>query len=84
MTGPADSVVQELLSDRRRLMVENERLRLEAEEARSRFGKPDPKLERLEAENRRLREELNLTRAERDELQSGLRSALDQLRRAVT
>jgi regulator of replication initiation timing len=84
VTGPADSVVQDLLADRRRLMVENERLKLEADEARSRFGKPDPKLERLEAENRRLREELRSARAERDELQAGVRSAVDQLRRAVT
>jgi predicted nuclease with TOPRIM domain len=84
VTGPADNVVQDLLADKRRLMVENERLKLEADEARSRFGKPDPRLERLEAENRRLREELQSARAERDELQAGVRSAVDQLRRAVT
>ncbi len=84
MTGPADSVVQELLAARRSLMVENERLRLEAEEARALAGRPDPSLERLEAENRRLREELESARAERDALQAGVESAVDQLRRVVT
>jgi len=73
-------VVQELLAGRRELKVQNERMRLEVVEMRSRTGKPDPKLLRLEQENRRLREELEAARGERDSLRDGVREALARLR----
>jgi predicted RNase H-like nuclease (RuvC/YqgF family) len=80
---PAENVVQELLAQRRELMVGNERLRLEVEEARRLQGKQDPRLSRLEAENRRLRDELEAARAERDALRSGLDELADRLHREL-
>ena len=44
--------------------------------------KPVPRLGGLETEVRRLREEPNETRAQRDELLLGVRAALDKLERA--
>lgn len=61
--------------------MELERIRLETKEVRERRGRPDPKLQRLEAENGRLRDELARARADRDELEFGLREAVDRLRR---
>lgn len=61
--------------------MELERVRLETKEARERRGRPDPRLQRLEAENARLRDELARARADRDELEAGLREAVDRLRR---
>jgi predicted nuclease with TOPRIM domain len=78
--SPESSLVQELLAARRELMVANERLRLEIDEARSRAGKPDPRLRLLEEENRRLRAELSSARAERDELRGTVEAAIRQLR----
>jgi chromosome segregation ATPase len=74
-------VVQDLLAQVRSLKVENERLRLESNEAKARIGKPDPRLERLENENRRLRDELAAARAERDALNEGIASLLGRLKR---
>ena len=55
--------------------------RLEAQELRDRSGRPDPRLARLEAEVKRLREELSQVRDQRDELLAGVREALDRLSR---
>jgi hypothetical protein len=78
--GPAaDNVVQELLAERRELLVANERLRLELEEAVAGSGR-NPRVRELEAEVRRLRHELEVTRAERDELRDGMGSIMDRLR----
>ena len=74
-------VVQDLLAQVRSLKVENERLRLESNEAKARIGKPDPRLERLENENRRLRDELAAARVERDALNEGIASLLGRLKR---
>jgi predicted nucleic acid-binding Zn-ribbon protein len=63
--------------------VELERLRLETKEARERSHRPDPRLVRLERENERLRDELAKARGERDELDSGVREALQTLRAAT-
>jgi hypothetical protein len=46
--------VQQLLAERRELMVAAERARLEAEDLRRRAGRHDPHVQRLEAEVIRL------------------------------
>ena len=74
--------VQSLLAEIRRLKVELERVKLETKEARARGSRPDPRLDLLERENRRLRDELQRARDERDELELGVREALTQLDRA--
>ena len=83
---PAGSVVQNLLAERRSLMVALERARLDLAEARGTASGPDPKLAELQAELRRLRmqlddarAEVNVLRTERDELRDGIERALEQL-----
>jgi chromosome segregation ATPase len=86
-TRPSDSLVQELLTERRELKVAVERLKLDLEDARSAGGgAPDPRLKELQDEIERLRYQLASARAEitqlreeRDELRSGIESAIDQL-----
>jgi hypothetical protein len=77
----APSLVQQLLAEKRELMVANERMRLEMTESRARAGKPDPRLGRLEDEIRRLRAELEGVRRERDGFRDGVADVLDRLRR---
>lgn len=74
--------MQRLLAEKRELMVANERLRLEVAEIQGRAGKPDPRLARLEDENRRLRAELAAVREDRDGLREGVQEALDRLQAA--
>ena len=62
--------------------MELERLRLDTKEARERSQRPDPRLVRLERENERLRDELAKARTQRDELEAGVREALQALRNA--
>jgi chromosome segregation ATPase len=83
---PSESVVQELLSERRALKVTVERLRLELAEAQTTAGGPDPRLRELQDEIERLRYQLasaraeaGLAREERDELRTGIERALEQL-----
>lgn len=86
-TKPSDSLVQELLNERRGLKVAVERLKLELEDAKaSNSGGPDPRVKELHDEIERLRYQLASARAEitqlreeRDELRSGIQSALAQL-----
>jgi chromosome segregation ATPase len=86
-TRPSESLVQELLSERRELKVAVERLKIELEDAKaSGGGGPDPRLQELQSEIERLRYQLASVRAEvtqlreeRDELKSGIERALDQL-----
>ena len=86
-TKPSDSLVQELLNERRGLKIAVERLKLELEDAKaSNSGGPDPRVKELQDEVERLRYQLASARAEitqlredRDELRSGIQSALDQL-----
>jgi len=83
---PADSLVQELLAERRQLKVALERSRIDVADAQASGGGPDPRLGELHAELVRLRKQLddtraevNLLRTERDELRDGIAHALTQL-----
>jgi phage shock protein A len=83
---PSESLVQQLLAERRELKVTVERLRLELSEAQATTGGPDPRLRELRGEIERLRYQLASTRAEaglmreaRDELRQGVERAIEQL-----
>jgi chromosome segregation ATPase len=83
---PSESLVQELLSERRALKVTVERLRLELADAQSTAGGPDPRLRQLQDEIERLRYQLasaraeaGLAREERDELRMGIERALQHM-----
>ena len=85
-TKPSESLVQELLAERRDLKVALERLRLELADVRSTSSGPDPRVRDLTAEVERLRYQLahlraeaGLLRDERDELRLGVRKALEQI-----
>jgi chromosome segregation ATPase len=87
-TKPSESLVQELLRERRELKVAVERMRIELEDVRSTATGPNPRLRELESEVERLRYQLasaraeaNLTREERDELRRGIERALEQITR---
>jgi septal ring factor EnvC (AmiA/AmiB activator) len=83
---PSDSLVQQLLAERRELKVAIERMRLDLDDARSSAVGPDPRLEELRAEVERLRYQLASSRAEagqlreeRDELRAGVERALQKM-----
>jgi chromosome segregation ATPase len=83
---PSESVVQQLLAERRELKVSVERLRLELAEAQATTGGPDPRVRELLNEIERLRYQLasaraeaGLMREERDELRLGVERAIAQL-----
>lgn len=85
-TRPSESLVQELLAERRELRVAVERMKLELEDARRSAPGADPRLKELQDEIERLRYQLASARAdagqlreERDELRLGIQRALDQL-----
>jgi chromosome segregation ATPase len=85
-TRPSESLVQELLSERRELKVAVERMKLELADAKAGGGGPDPRVGELRDEIERLRYQLASARAEvtqlreeRDELKSGIERALDLL-----
>ena len=85
-TKPSESLVQQLLAERRELKVAVERMRLELADAQATTGGPDPRLRELQGEIERLRFQLASTRAEaglmreeRDELRLGVERAIDQL-----
>ena len=75
------SVVQQLLAERRELMIANERLKLELDETRA-HDRANPRVRDLEAEVRRLRHELDAVREQRQGLEDGMQSVLEDLRRA--
>jgi uncharacterized protein (DUF3084 family) len=84
---PADSLVQELLAERRQLKVALERARIELADAQGAGGGPDPRVAELLAELARMRKQLddtraevNLLRTERDELREGIASVLAQMK----
>jgi uncharacterized coiled-coil DUF342 family protein len=87
-TKPSESLVQELLAERRELKVALERMRIELEDVRSTRGGPDPRVRDLIAEVERLRYQLAQSRAEagnlreeRDELRQGVEQALEKIAR---
>ncbi|TMC71298.1 MAG: hypothetical protein E6J18_07635 [Chloroflexi bacterium] len=85
-TKPSESLVQQLLAERRELKVAVERMRIELDDVRSTSGGPDPRVRDLTAEVERLRyqlaqarAEVGLAREERDELREGVEKALAQI-----
>jgi SMC interacting uncharacterized protein involved in chromosome segregation len=87
-TKPSESLVQELLAERRELRVALERMRIEMQDLRSASGSPDPRIRELTTEVERLRYQLaqaraeaGLMREERDELRHGVEKALEQITR---
>ena len=85
-TKPSESLVQDLLAERRELKVAVERLKLELADAGANAGVPDPRLRERQEEIERLRYQLASARAEitrlqeeRDELRAGIERALEQL-----
>ena len=86
-TKPSESLVQELLSERRELKVAVERLKIELQDAKAGGGGgPDPRVKELQEEIERLRYQLASVRAEvtqlreeRDQLKAGIERVLDQL-----
>ena len=87
-TKPSESLVQELLAERRELKIALERMRIELQDLRSASGGPDPRVRELMTEIERLRYQLaqaraeaGLMREERDELRHGVEKALEQIGR---
>jgi hypothetical protein len=83
---PVDSVVQSLLAETRSLKVALARAQMDLQEAKGATGGPDPRVAELQAELRRIRTQLddsraevNVLRTERDELRDGIMRALSQL-----
>jgi predicted nuclease with TOPRIM domain len=82
-TGAEGSgVVQQVLAERRELMIANERLRLELEDLRGRGDRTDPRQHVLELENRALREELRTVNAELDRLREAVERVLEEIEKA--
>src|SRR5947207_15089382 len=84
--GPAGTegagVVQQVLAERRDLLIANERLRLELEELRGRGGRTDPRLHVLELENRALRDELTAARAELERFEDAVAEVIEGIKKA--
>ena len=78
--GPG--IVQQVLAERRELLIANERLRLELEDVRGRSGRRDPRMHVLEMENRALREELAAVRAELDRFHDAVADVVEEMKRA--
>jgi hypothetical protein len=90
-TKPSESLVQQLLAERRELKVAVERLKLELADAHTNAGEGADRasaseLSELKIEIERLRYQLATTRAEgtrlreeRDQLRTGIERALEQL-----
>ncbi|HYU63624.1 MAG TPA: hypothetical protein VEN12_07560 [Verrucomicrobiae bacterium] len=88
-TKPSESLVQDLLAERRQLKVAVERLKLELADVQAGGGATDAKarevaemkeeIERLRYQLASSRAEATQLREERDELQAGIVRALDQL-----
>lgn len=84
---PSDSLVQELLAERRELKVAVERMKLEVDDAKRSAGGADPRavkelqdeIERVRYQLASARAEANLLREERDELRAAIRRAIEQM-----
>jgi predicted nuclease with TOPRIM domain len=79
---PGGGIVQEVLAERRELMIANERLRLELEELRGAGSREDPRLHVLELENRALREELAAVRDELAWFQDAVKRVVEEIEKA--
>jgi hypothetical protein len=79
---PGDGIVQQVLAERRDLMVANERLRLELEDLRRAGIREDPRLHVLELVNRALREELAGVRDELAWFQAAIERLVEEIERA--
>ena len=79
---PGGGIVQQVLAERRELMVANERLRLELEELRRVGVREDPRLHVLELENRALREELAAAQDELAWFQEGVKRVIEEMEKA--
>jgi chromosome segregation ATPase len=75
-------IVQQVLAERRDLMVANERLRLELEELRRAGSREDPRLHVLALENRALREELTAVRDELAWFQDAVKRVIEDMEKA--
>jgi predicted nucleic acid-binding Zn-ribbon protein len=75
-------VVQQVLAERRELMIANERLRLELDELRGSADRTDPRLHVLELENRALRDELAAARDELERFESAVTRVLETIQEA--
>src|SRR5437588_7157223 len=80
--GDGAGVVQEVLAERRELMVANERLRLELDELRGSASRTDPRMHVLELENRALREELAAARAELARFEAAMVRLIEEMEKA--
>jgi predicted nuclease with TOPRIM domain len=74
--------VQQVLAERRELMIANERLRLELEELRATGKRTDPRVHVLELENRALRDELATVRDQLEWLQDAVSRVLEDIEKA--
>jgi len=79
---PGGGIVQQVLAERRELMVANERLRLELEDLRRPGSGEDPRLHVLELENRALREELASVRDELAWFQGAIERLVEEIEKA--
>jgi chromosome segregation ATPase len=75
-------VVQQVLAERRDLMVANERLRLELEELQQSGRREDPRLHVLELENRALRAELATLREDLAWFQDSVKRLVEEIEKA--
>ena len=73
--------MQQLLAERRELMVANERLRLELAELRGDDRREDPRLGVLELQNRALRDEVAALRGQLDVLEQAVDDVVEQIER---
>ena len=80
--GESAGVVQQVLAERRELMIANERLRLELEELRGSGTRTDPRVHMLEMENRSLRDELAAVRDELDRFQEAVTRLIEEMEKA--
>lgn len=85
-TEPSESLVQQLLAERRELKIAVERLRLELSDAKAASSGPDRRVTELQVAIERLRFQLasaraeaGLMREERDEIRLGVERALEKL-----
>lgn len=80
--APGGGIVQQVLAERRELMIANERLRLELDELRHAGTREDPRLHVLELENRALREELAAVRDDLAWFQDAVKRVVEEIEKA--